>query len=230
MGEHAAHHVGCFRGGCGWLPIPCWCSRSTWRSRADSRESPPASRGASPATPSCCCWRSPMSGGCSIRRPGRGSLRTSPSSSPSRRGRISRRSSSAAASSRPATSSPSRSPRCATAGSTTSRTGAPRSPVSTNTQTWPNRRCRRTTSRRPSRVTRPGSRRCGTAPMPTCSSTGRGRGCCCCRSARWPSTTSARPSRRTCWPPAASRPSTPAPSRPTVSRRRCRAPAPRASR
>ena len=39
----------------------------------------PASRGGSPATPSCCCWRNPMSGGCSIPRPGRGSLTTSPS-------------------------------------------------------------------------------------------------------------------------------------------------------
>ena len=38
---------------------------------------------------------------------------------------------------------------------------------------------------------------------------GRGRRCCCCRWARSPSTTSARRSRRTCWPPAASRRSIP---------------------
>lgn len=35
-----------------------------------------------------------------------------------------------------------------------------------------------------------------------------GRGCCCCRWVRWPSTTSGRPSPPTCWRPAASRRST----------------------
>ena len=48
----------------------------------------------------------------------------------------------AAGSKRPATTSPPRSPRWPTTASTTSRTGVPRSPVSTSTRTWPNRRCR----------------------------------------------------------------------------------------
>ena len=59
-----------------------------------------------------------------------------------------------------------RSPRWPTAASTTSRTGAPRSPVSTSTPTWRNRRCRRVI--RPQSVrpaTQPASRRCATARM-----------------------------------------------------------------
>ena len=69
--------------------------------------------------------------------------------------------------------------------------------------------------RRPrSSDTRRGSKRCGTAPMPTSRRPGRGREFCCCRSVRSPSTTSARRSPPTCSPPAASRRSTRAPSRP----------------
>ena len=55
--------------------------------------------------------------------------------------------------------------------------------------------------------TPPDSRRCATAPMRTWRRPARGRRRCCCRSDRWPSTTSARRSPRTCSPPAASRPS-----------------------
>ena len=118
----------------------------------------------------------------------------------------------------PRLSSPSRSPRCATAAPTTSPTGAPRSPVSTSTRTSPNRRCRRRDSESPVRALR---RRLRGAARPLRRlpgrSTGPGRRCCCCRWARSPSTTSARRSRPTCWPPAASRPSTPAPSTPPAS-------------
>ena len=55
-----------------------------------------------------------------------------------------------------------------------------------------------------------GFERCGIAQTLTCTAPGRARRCCCCRWARWPSTTSAPPSRRICWRPEASMPSTPA--------------------
>ncbi len=64
--------------------------------------------------------------------------------------------------------------------------------------------------------TPPGSRRCATAPMLTWRRPGRGRRCCCCRSVRSPSTTSAPRSPPTCSPPAASRRSIRVPSRPRV--------------
>ena len=65
------------------------------------------SGGASPVTPNCCCWRSPMSAGCSIRPAGSLFVEDLTGSWPSRRGRISGRSSGAVGSSRRrATSSP----------------------------------------------------------------------------------------------------------------------------
>ena len=97
---------------------------------------------------------------------------------------------------------------------TTSTTAAPRSPASTNTRTSTNHHCRTVIRRPRSSDTPPGSRRCATAPTPTSRRPGRGRKCCCCRSVRSPSTTSAQRSPPTCSPPAASRRSTRAPSRP----------------
>ena len=55
------------------------------------------------------------------------------------------------------------------------------------------------------RAMRPGSKPCETAPTSSWPNRGHARRRCCCRWARWPSTTSARRSRRTCWLPAASR-------------------------
>ena len=61
-----------------------------------------------------CCSRSRTSGGCSTRQADRGSSRTSPRNSPSRRGRTSPDIESQAGSRRPATMSPRRSPRSRT--------------------------------------------------------------------------------------------------------------------
>ena len=74
------------------------------------------------------------SAGCSTPQGDHGSSRTSPNNWPSRRGSTSGTSNPAAGSKRPATTSPPRSPRWPTTASTTSRTGVPRSPVSTSTQ------------------------------------------------------------------------------------------------
>ena len=46
------------------------CCRSTSRFPAAPPECPKLRRAASPATPSCCCWRSPTSAGCSTRAAG----------------------------------------------------------------------------------------------------------------------------------------------------------------
>ena len=101
----------------------------------------------SPATRSCCCWRSPISVRFSTPQAAHGSSRTSPSSSPRRRGRTSNRSRRTAASSRPVTSSPLRSPRCVTGAATTSPIAGLRSPGSTNTRTSVNRRSHNTIRR-----------------------------------------------------------------------------------
>ncbi len=77
--------------------------------------------------------------------------------------------------------------------------------------------------RTPSPATRPGSRRCATAPTPTWNAPVPGPRCCCCRWDRWPSTTSEPPSPRTCWPPAESKPSTREPSTPPGWPTRCAA-------
>ena len=61
----------------------------------------------------------------------------------------------------------------------------------------------------------------------SCSAQVRGHGCCCCRWARLPSTTSGPRSRRTCWRPAVSRPSTPDRSTRRASTPRSRKPAAR---
>ena len=112
---------------------------------------------------------------------------------------------------RRATTSPPRSPRWRDAPQpTTSPTGAPRSPASTSTRTSPNRRCRRRDSAAGGGAVR---RRVRGAAGPvgrlSRGRPARGRRCCCCRSARSPSTTSAPRSPRTCWRPAASRRSIP---------------------
>ena len=65
------------------------------------------------------------------------------------------------------------------------------------------------------------SRRCATVRTSTWRAPARGRRRCCCRWARWPSTTSARRSRPTCWRPAASRRSTRGRSTPAASPRPC---------
>ena len=143
VGEHAAHHAGGVLPRASAVPTPCWCTRSTWRSPAASPAPHRVSRGASPATPNCCCSRSPTSAGCSTPPADRGSSRTSPSSWPSRRGSTFRTSKPAAGSSRPATTSQARDRRGGRdAGPTTSRTGAPRSPASTSIRISRNRLCR----------------------------------------------------------------------------------------
>ena len=87
---------------------------------------------------------------------------------------------------------------------TTSRTGAPGSPVSTSTPISRNPRYRGLLRLRRCGATRPGSRRCATAPTAISKEPGRDRRCCCCHWDRSPSTTSVRRSRSTCWRPAAS--------------------------
>ncbi|CPZ73382.1 Probable methylmalonyl-CoA mutase small subunit MutA [Mycobacteroides abscessus] len=57
--------------------------------------------------------------------------------------------------------------------------------------------------------TPPTSRNCGTARMPSWHPPAPGRRHCCCRWDRWPNTMCAPRSRRTCWPPVVSKPSTP---------------------
>ena len=108
------------------------------------------------------------------------------------------------------------------AAATTSPTGAPRSPASTSTPTSPRLRCRqRGFGSGVARYAAGVRGAAGPVRRPSRGARARGRGRCCSRSARWPSTTSAPRSPRTCWRPAASRRSTRAPStRP--GRRRCR--------
>ena len=123
---------------------------------------------------------------------------------------------------RPATSSPARSPRCRTAAADDI---AHRRTALTGVNEFPNLAeapLPQSDSTSPAVRALRGRIRGAAGPLgrATWTRNGRGRRCCCCRWARWPSTTSARPSPRTCWPPAVSRPSTPAPSTPTVSRQR----------
>ena len=75
---------------------------------------------------------------------------------------------------------------------TTSRTGAPRSPVSTSTRTSPNRRCRRAIRMAVGGTLR-GRVRGAAGPLGRVPGEARvaAAGARCCRSARWPSTTSA---------------------------------------
>ena len=180
------------------------------------------SRAGSRATPSCCCWRSHTSAGCSTRRAGRGSSRTSPNSWPQQAwphfqaieahgGFVEARDHVAgqiAEIARPPhrrhRASPDRDHRRQRIPEP-GRTGSAAMIRNSSPETW--------------RATRPGSKRCATAPMPTWNAPVHARRCCCCRWVRWPSTTSGPPSRRTCWPPAESRRSTREPSTPTVSPR-----------
>ncbi len=98
LGEHVAHH--CRR-------LRCRCRGRGHRPgaavrRRDSRwfahRQPPTSPAASPATHNCCCSRSRISAGCSIRLAGPGTSRSSPKPLPRKPGPISRISRPAAAS------------------------------------------------------------------------------------------------------------------------------------
>ena len=133
VGEHAAHHARRVRRRRRRRRHRAGAPVRRGDPRRIARHWRPVSRAASPATPSCCCSRSPISAGCSTPRAGRGSSRTSPSSSPSRRWahfqdieasggfadgrRLRRRADRRGGRDR---------------APTTSRTAAPRSPVSTN--------------------------------------------------------------------------------------------------
>ncbi|OOK76971.1 methylmalonyl-CoA mutase family protein [Mycobacterium kansasii] len=73
-------------------------------------------------------------------------------------------------------------------------------------------RCRRVICPAPAETwcaMRRGSKHCATARTAFWPAPAHDRRCCCCRWVRWPSTTPARRSRPTCWPPVASRRSTP---------------------
>ncbi len=186
-------------------------------SRRIARRRNQLSHAASPATPSCCCSRSPTSAGCSTRRAARGSSRISPRGLAEQAWTHFRRSRPTAASPRPATTSPNRSPRSATVGAATSRTAAPRSPGSTSTRTS----TEAPLPHRESRVAGGAVRRGFEALRDRSDAYLAAHGCpahghCCCRWVRSPNTTSAPRSPPTCWPPAASRPSTRAPSMPPV--------------
>ena len=185
-----------------------------WIARHRRRVSPAGS----PATPSCCCWRSRTSAGCSTRPAAPGTSRTSPKALPRRPGRTSRTSRRAADSSTARDHVAEQIDAGARPPGRRHRAPPHRaSPVSTNSRTSPKPPLPPAVDPDGGRALRGGVRsaarplRClpGDAPVP-------GPRRCCCRWGRWPSTTSGPPSPRTCWPPAASRPSTPAPSTPAA--------------
>ena len=78
VGEHAAHHAGRVLGGRRRSGHRAGAPVRRGHSTAASQTSRRASRGASPATRSCCCWRNPTSAACWTRQAGPGSSKTSP--------------------------------------------------------------------------------------------------------------------------------------------------------
>ena len=128
VGEHAAHHAGRVRRRASVVPTRVLVQPFD-AAIPDGFPAPRrVSRGASPATRNCCCWRSPTSAGCSTRPAGsffvedltRAAGRTGVGALPGHR-------SARSASSRRSSSilSPRRSPRWPSVAPTTSRTGAP---------------------------------------------------------------------------------------------------------
>lgn len=105
--------------------------------------------------------------GCSIPPAGRGSSKSSPTGWLGAPGSVSRPSRPVAASSRPTTSWPARSPSAPPAAPTTSPIGAWRSPASTNTRTWANPRCRPVIRHRRCAATLPDSKHCAIDPITT---------------------------------------------------------------
>lgn len=98
---------------------------------------------------------------------GRGSSKSSPTGWLGAPGSVSRPSRPVAASSRPTTSWPARSPSAPPAAPTTSPIGAWRSPASTNTRTWANPRCRPVIRHRRCAATLPDSKHCAIDPITT---------------------------------------------------------------